>query len=46
MRRAPEEILVGTTKYQVCQASLDDLAGTVGLLVDDVLAREGFKMHL
>ncbi|MEV4645822.1 hypothetical protein [Saccharopolyspora sp. NPDC049357] len=46
MRRASEEILVGTTKYQVCRASLADLAGTVGLPVDDVLAHEGFKMNL
>ncbi|WP_235879106.1 GNAT family N-acetyltransferase [Saccharopolyspora karakumensis] len=32
-----EEILVGSTKYQVCRASSDDLAEIVGLLLDDEL---------
>lgn len=37
MRRVFEEILVRSTKYEVCRASSDDLAEIVGLLVDDEL---------
>lgn len=37
MRRVFEEILVGSTKYEVCRASYDDLAEIVGLLVGDEL---------
>lgn len=37
MRRVSEEILVGSSAYQVYRASSDDLAEIVGLLVDDEL---------
>lgn len=37
MRRVFEEILVGSTTYQVYRASPDDLAEIVGLLIDDEL---------